>query len=88
LTAGGPQPGLLRLLLSCPDRPGIVAGVSRFLYEAGANVVRSDQYSTDPSDGTFSLRMEFTLKPARREGLTCLPTCCGAAGAASSTPRS
>ena len=37
----------LRLLISCPDRPGIVAAVSRFLFEAGANIVRSDQYSTD-----------------------------------------
>ena len=26
----------LRLLISCPDRPGIVAAVSRFLFEAGA----------------------------------------------------
>jgi formyltetrahydrofolate deformylase len=61
---------LLRLLISCPDRPGIVAAVSRFLYEAGANIVRSDQYSTDPSGGTFFLRMEFALAPERREGLT------------------
>jgi formyltetrahydrofolate deformylase len=51
----------LRLLISCPDRPGIVAAVSRFLFEAGANIVRSDQYSTDPEGGTFFLRMEFTL---------------------------
>jgi formyltetrahydrofolate deformylase len=70
VTADGLQPGLLRLLISCPDRPGIVAGVSRFLYEAGANIVRSDQYSTDPSGGTFFLRMEFGLEPAKREGLT------------------
>ena len=69
MTAGGVEPGLLRLLISCPDRPGIVAGVSRFLYEAGANIVRSDQYSTDPSGGTFFLRMEFALEPAKREGL-------------------
>ncbi|MBV9802891.1 MAG: formyltetrahydrofolate deformylase [Solirubrobacterales bacterium] len=60
---------MLRLLISCPDRPGIVSGVSRFLYEAGANIVRSDQYSTDPSGGTFFLRMEFLLAPERREGL-------------------
>src|SRR2546421_2441833 len=39
---------VLRLLISCPDRPGIVSAVSRFLFEAGANIVRSDQYSTDP----------------------------------------
>jgi formyltetrahydrofolate deformylase len=69
MTAGAAAPGLLRLLISCPDRPGIVAGVSRFLYESGANIVRSDQYSTDPEGGTFFLRMEFALAPERREGL-------------------
>ncbi len=58
----------MRLLVSCPDRPGIVAAVSRFLYEAGANIVRSDQYSTDPSGGAFFLRMEFALARERREG--------------------
>ena len=30
---------LARLLISCADRPGIVAAVSRFLYERGANIV-------------------------------------------------
>jgi formyltetrahydrofolate deformylase len=69
VTAGGLQPGLLRLLISCPDQAGIVARLSRFLYEAGANIVRSDQYSTDPSGGTFFLRMEFALDPGKREGL-------------------
>ncbi|MGO9905517.1 MAG: formyltetrahydrofolate deformylase [Solirubrobacteraceae bacterium] len=69
MTAGGLDPGLLRLLISCPDRPGIVAAVSRFLFESGANIVRSDQYSTDPAGGTFFLRMEFTLASEKREGL-------------------
>jgi formyltetrahydrofolate deformylase len=50
-----------RLLISCPDRPGIVAAVSRFLFERGANIVHSDQHSTDPSDGTFFMRVEFEL---------------------------
>src|SRR3954454_3517080 len=59
----------LRLLISCPDQPGIVAAVSRFLFNVGANIVRSDQYSTDPEDGTFFLRMEFTLALDRRDGL-------------------
>src|SRR3954447_5306078 len=48
-----------RLLISCPDRPGIVAAVSQFLFEMGANIVRSDQYSTDPQGGDFFLRIEF-----------------------------
>jgi formyltetrahydrofolate deformylase len=48
-----------RLLVSCPDRPGIIAAVSRFLHELGANITESDQYSTDPEDGTFFLRIVF-----------------------------
>jgi formyltetrahydrofolate deformylase len=50
-----------RLLISCPDRPGIVAAVSRFLHEAGANIVSSDQHTTDPRGGAFFMRMEFHL---------------------------
>jgi formyltetrahydrofolate deformylase len=50
-----------RLLISCPDGPGIVAAVSRFLYERGANIVTSDQYSTDPEHGTFFMRTAFYL---------------------------
>jgi len=50
-----------RLLISCPDRPGIVAAVSRFLYEQGANIVHSDQHSTDSTGGIFFMRVEFQL---------------------------
>jgi formyltetrahydrofolate deformylase len=56
---------IIRLLVDCPDRPGIVSAVSGFLFEAGANIVRSDQHSTDPEGGTFFLRMEFTLLEGR-----------------------
>ncbi len=48
-----------RLLISCPDQPGIVAAVSSFLFEHGANIVSSDQHSTDPEGGHFFMRMEF-----------------------------
>jgi formyltetrahydrofolate deformylase len=50
----------VRLVISCPDRPGVISAVSTFLAQAGANIVRSDQYSTDPAGGEFFLRMEFT----------------------------
>lgn len=53
--------GIVRLVVSCADRPGIVAAVSAFLFESGANIVSSNQHSSDPSGGTFFLRMEFTL---------------------------
>jgi formyltetrahydrofolate deformylase len=50
-----------RLLVSCPDRPGIVAAISAFLFERGANIVHSDQHSSDPFGGRFFLRVEFEL---------------------------
>ncbi|WP_078543333.1 formyltetrahydrofolate deformylase [Litchfieldia alkalitelluris] len=48
-----------RLLISCPDKPGIVAAVSEFLYKQGANINESNQYTTDPKEGTFFMRVEF-----------------------------
>lgn len=49
------------MLISCPDRPGIVAAVSQFWFENGANIVQSDQHSTDPRSGRFFMRIEFDL---------------------------
>jgi len=57
-----------RLLISCPDRPGIVATVSGFLFEHGANIVSSDQHSTDPEGGRFFMRMEFSTADMDLEG--------------------
>ncbi|WP_078430095.1 formyltetrahydrofolate deformylase [Alkalihalobacterium alkalinitrilicum] len=50
-----------KLLISCPDRPGIVSAISNFLYKQGANIVQSDQYTTDPEGGMFYMRIEFDL---------------------------
>ena len=52
---------ITRLLISCPDQPGIVAATARLLADAGANIIDSDQHTTDPRDGTFYMRMEFDL---------------------------
>jgi formyltetrahydrofolate deformylase len=68
-TVERPTRSVMRLLVSCPDRPGIVSAVAGFLFEAGANILRSDQYSSDPEDGTFYLRMEFSLPAEGREEL-------------------
>lgn len=51
-----------RLLVDCADRPGIVAAVSGFLLERGANIVSSDQYSSDATGGRFFQRTEFFLE--------------------------
>ncbi len=48
-----------RLLVSCPDRPGIVAAVTGFLYRHGANIIDLQQHSTDPEGGRFFMRLEF-----------------------------
>jgi formyltetrahydrofolate deformylase len=52
-----------RLLIGCADRPGIVAAVSGFLFERGANIVSSHQYSSDPAGGRFFMRTEFFVEP-------------------------
>jgi formyltetrahydrofolate deformylase len=50
-----------RLLLRCPDRPGLVAAVSTFLTQAGANIVSLQQHATQQSGGTFMQRTIFHL---------------------------
>ena len=48
-----------RLVVSCRDREGIIATLSEALRDVGANIITSDQFSSDPYGGMFSLRMEF-----------------------------
>src|SRR3954463_10376849 len=50
-----------RLVVRCPDRPGIVAVLSRLMADAGANITESQQHSSDPVGGVFTLRLEFVL---------------------------
>ena len=42
-----------RVLVSCSDRPGNVVALSRFVFERSANIVQSDQHSTNPFGGQF-----------------------------------
>jgi formyltetrahydrofolate deformylase len=55
------RPDVVRLTISCPDRPGIVAAVANTLAEQGANLIHADQHSTDPEAGRFFMRVEFHL---------------------------
>ncbi|KGR82070.1 formyltetrahydrofolate deformylase [Lysinibacillus odysseyi 34hs-1 = NBRC 100172] len=48
-----------RILVKCPDRPGIVAVLSSFLHKHDANIIESSQYSSDPENGTFFIRIEY-----------------------------
>lgn len=48
-----------RLLVNCPDKSGIVAVLSKFLFEHDANIIESSQYTNDPEGGKFFIRIEF-----------------------------
>jgi formyltetrahydrofolate deformylase len=48
----------VHLLVSCPDRKGLISAVSSFVEEHNGNVLRIDQYLA-PLGGRFFLRMEI-----------------------------
>lgn len=46
------------LLLSCPDRPGLVADIARRLFDLGANITHADQH-LDKQASRFFQRISF-----------------------------
>jgi formyltetrahydrofolate deformylase len=46
------------LLISCPDRKGLVATVSDFIYKHGGNILHTDEH-TDADSLWFLMRVEF-----------------------------
>jgi formyltetrahydrofolate deformylase len=54
------EPDRAVLLLSCPDRPGIVASVAGFIADHGGNIVHAEQH-TDFEERIFFQRVEFEL---------------------------
>ena len=48
------------LLITCPDRKGIVAAVAEFLYRHDANILHADQHQ-DAERGLFLMRVEWDL---------------------------
>ncbi|GAA1137077.1 formyltetrahydrofolate deformylase [Nesterenkonia lutea] len=52
---------IARLIISCPDQPGIVAAVSEVIAEIGGNIISLDQYSTGVEGGRFFQRTVFHL---------------------------
>jgi formyltetrahydrofolate deformylase len=48
------------LTLSCPDRPGIVAGVTGLLFKSGGNILEAQQFD-DRETGKFFMRVVFDL---------------------------
>jgi formyltetrahydrofolate deformylase len=56
------------LTLACPDQRGIVAAVSGFLFERGANILDAQQYD-DAETGRFFMRVVFDPGPNSRDAL-------------------
>jgi formyltetrahydrofolate deformylase len=54
-------PNTAVLLVSCPDRRGIVAALAQVLHGHGANILDADQH-TDPVAGQFFQRIRFDLE--------------------------
>lgn len=58
--SGPPPEAIATLLVSCPDRRGIVAALAQLLYGHGANILDADQH-TDPVAGMFFQRIRFDI---------------------------
>jgi formyltetrahydrofolate deformylase len=46
------------LLLSCPDRRGVVASIAGFVFQHGGNILHADEHG-DLDSGIFLMRVEF-----------------------------
>jgi formyltetrahydrofolate deformylase len=55
-----PRPTTARLLLSAPDRPGLVAAIAEFIFRNGGDVTHADQHN-DEEEGMFFQRVEFRM---------------------------
>jgi formyltetrahydrofolate deformylase len=47
------------LLVQCPDRPGLIAAISAFLFRHGANILDFDQHTSEEEGGVYFTRLEF-----------------------------
>jgi formyltetrahydrofolate deformylase len=59
---------VLTLLISAPDRPGLVAGVAGTLFEHDANILEADQHD-DHGTGMFFQRIRFEVAGARLDAV-------------------
>ena len=59
----GERDRVLTLLVSAPDRPGLVAGVAGTLFEHDANILEADQHD-DAGSRMFFQRIRFAIRAA------------------------
>jgi formyltetrahydrofolate deformylase len=63
------SPDVATLLVSCPDKKGIVAALAQLLYGHGANILDADQH-TDSMAGQFFQRVRFDYGQMHTDRLT------------------
>jgi formyltetrahydrofolate deformylase len=51
------------ILVQCPDQKGIVARISEFVFRYNGNIIQADQYTTDPENGQYFMRLSFCFDP-------------------------
>ena len=59
-----------RLLVICPDKAGIVAAMSQFLFDRQLNILAFDQHTNDIQSPTFYSRLEFTTLDPKFDAAT------------------
>ncbi|HVZ36226.1 MAG TPA: formyltetrahydrofolate deformylase [Polyangiaceae bacterium] len=60
---------LATLLVSCPDRKGLVAALAQLLYGHGCNIIDADQH-TDQLAGMFFQRIRFDMRELHTDRVT------------------
>lgn len=60
---------LATLLVSCPDKKGLVAALAQLLYGHGCNIIDAGQH-TDPDAAQFFQRIRFDMKDLHADRLT------------------
>ncbi len=68
MSSGSEQNTLATLLVSCPDRKGLVAALAQLLYGYGCNIVDADQH-TDVEAGLFFQRIRFDIREMHTDRL-------------------
>jgi formyltetrahydrofolate deformylase len=58
-----------KLLITSPEKLGIISTVTNLLLEHNANIVDLDQHTTDPQDGIIFMRVEFDVEDTMFEKL-------------------
>ncbi len=49
------------LLISCPDKRGLVARIAHFIFERGGNIIDLDEH-VDPQENLFFLRVTWDMR--------------------------